>query len=652
MASGLWVDLYELTMASVYFERRKNIKAVFELFIRSSRRPFYLLFGVREALNYAKSLRFSQEDISFLRSLELFSEDFLAYLKKFKFSGNIFSQSDGSIVFAREPLLRVEADLIEAQILESALLNIINVHTTLATKSARVVLAAKGRKIYDFSLRRTLGREASLIAAKSAYLAGAGGTSNILAGKLYGIPVVGTMAHSFVMSFSREIEAFKLFVDKFPGKAILLLDTYDLRNGLNNAVHIAKYLKKNYKSRLLGVRIDSGDLIEQSKYIRSVLDFEGLVNTLILASGDLDEYKIKKLISANAPIDAFGVGTNMGVSSDLPFTDAVYKICGIRRFNENFLPVMKLSQKKSSLPFAKQVIRSFGRKVMEKDTIYLDKGSNYQRGLLKKVMAKGEVTTDFPDLESLRKSVLKNLSSLPQELKDLNDGFQYPVILEPKLKEKINSVRSLISKRALQCSTVFFDIDTQFDFLSPEGRLYVPHSEEILPKIKRLLKFAEEKGILVISSADSHKKNDPEFEKFPAHCLKNSRGSKKLKETLLKKYISLSLGRKYSWEYLEQIKGSYAQIIIEKNALNLFTVPAARELLDIIFPCRVYVFGVATEYCVKEAVLTLAGEVDEVFVVEDAVKEVNIKEKDKTFLQFRKNNVKFIDTESVLKMSD
>jgi len=430
LSSGIWIDLYELTMASVYFKYRSKTEASFELFLRSNQRPFYLLLGVEEAIKHILDFRFSKEDIAYLSSLKKFDDEFLKYLKNFQFKGTVWAQEDGTVIFPEEPILRVQGSLIESQILESALLNIMNLYLTLATKAARVVMSASGRKVFDFSLRRTQGQEASLAAAKSAYVAGVESTSNLLAGKVYGIPVIGTMAHSYIMSFSREIESFKFFADTFPENLVLLIDTYDIKTGLDNAVRIAKYLKRTKKGKLLGVRIDSGNLVELSKYIRATLDLAGLVDTSVIASGNLDEYQISALISSFAPIDSFGVGTHMGTSSDMPYADVVYKICELSNPQGKFIPVMKLSGNKSTRPFSKQVVRKYKDSIMEKDVIVFFPGTGQKNSLLKKFINKGSLVAGFKDIHALRNFATKNIKKLPEDFKDINKKPVYPVIFD------------------------------------------------------------------------------------------------------------------------------------------------------------------------------------------------------------------------------
>lgn len=348
-------------------------------------------------------------------------------------------------------LMMVSANLIEAQIIESALLNKVNLATTLATKAGRIVLAAAGKKVYDFSLRRTQGIDASLAAAKYSYIAGAKGTSNVYAGFTYGIPVSGTMAHSFVMSFDREIDSFRAFARTLPSKSILLVDTYNVKKGIASVIKVTKTLKSE-NINILGIRLDSGNLAADAKYARRQLDKAGLKKIGIFASGDLDEYRIEKLIQKNAPIDAFGVGTRMGCSADMPYSDTIYKLVEIRKNNKDFTPAMKLSKNKATLPSRKQVFRNFNKKgIMIKDSIGLEKEKLSGKKLLKKLMVEGRRLYKTKGLDEKQAIFFKKTHSLPAGLKTVKSNYFYPVNISPKLKaltEKlITEINSRISSK-------------------------------------------------------------------------------------------------------------------------------------------------------------------------------------------------------------
>ncbi|MFH0876773.1 MAG: nicotinate phosphoribosyltransferase [Candidatus Omnitrophota bacterium] len=444
---SLLVDFYELAMAQSYFRHRIKTQATFDLFVRRlpKNRAFLVLAGVADVLRYLRNLKFDQHSLDYLERLG-FQEDFLTHLGKLRFHGDVWAMPEGAVFFANEPVLRLTGALIELQIAESFCLNAINFSTMIATKAARIVEAARGRDVYDFSLRRTHGIDAALKAARSSALAGFSGTSNVLASKLYGIRAVGTMAHSFVMSFSSEAESFKAFFETFPDKCILLVDTYDTAEGIRNAIRIAR----DFKARghvLKGIRLDSGDLCLLSKIARKLLDTAGFKETKILASGDLDEYKIELLMQKRAPIDAFGVGTKMGVSADAPSLDVIYKISEVSNSDGVFFPVMKLSRGKASLPGRKQVFRIFDKNgFFEKDIIGLE-SERLGVPLLKQVVRAGEPVSRQSPLEAIRKDVAANLGCLKRPYKVLRHGAVYPVQVSPRLKKLMQGLATELKTR-------------------------------------------------------------------------------------------------------------------------------------------------------------------------------------------------------------
>jgi nicotinate phosphoribosyltransferase len=432
---SLLTDLYELTMCASYFDNKRTGAATFDLFIRKlpPNRSYYVFAGLEQALLYLKNIRFNAEQINFLKE-KGFKQDFLDYLRQFKFSGEVWAIPEGTIVFADEPLIRVTAPIIEAQLVESFLLNTVNLQTMITTKASRVVHAAQGRAVIEFGLRRTHGADAAMKAARCSYIAGCDGTSSVLAGMKYGIPVFGTMAHSYVMFFSNEVEAFKAFVKTFPKASTLLIDTFDNIKGAENAATIAKQLEKK-GLQLSGVRIDSGDLAEVSKKVRRILDAKGLSYVKIFASGDLDEYKIEDLLRRGAKIDSFGVGTRMSTSEDRPYVDIIYKLSEKMDKTGNFVPTMKLSQRKITVPARKQVYRvkdKAGNFV--KDIIALHDEEVEGTPLLVKVMEHGEMVYQLPTLAQIRKNASENLSKLPAKYKQLKGAARYPIALSPRLK--------------------------------------------------------------------------------------------------------------------------------------------------------------------------------------------------------------------------
>ena len=448
--SALLLDLYELTMAQGYWKAKKgSLQATFDLFVRRlpGNRGYLINAGLEDILDYIDNLRFSSQDITYLKKQDLFTDDFLDYLAQFKFSGSIWAMPEGEIFFANEPVIRVTANIIEAQILESFLLNTINLQSMIASKASRVVLAARDRKVFDFALRRTHGQDAALKVARSSYLAGFEGTSNVLAGKIYEIPIAGTMAHSYVMCFKKELNSFLSYAQSFPHKTTLLVDTYNTKRGMENAIKVGLMLKKQ-GYRLSGVRLDSGDLVFQSKMARKMLDDAGFREVEVFASGNLDEYKICELQKKGASIDNFGVGTKMGVSEDAPSLDVIYKISEVMDHERNFLPTMKLSQAKTTLPGRKQVCRLFdSRGEFLKDILGLEGEKIEGQPLLREVVREGKIIYTKPTLNQIRDFTRKNLSALGGKYKRLIQPAVYPVIISRQLKNLIRDLSSQIKTR-------------------------------------------------------------------------------------------------------------------------------------------------------------------------------------------------------------
>ncbi len=354
--AALFTDLYELTMAASYFREGMNDEATFSLFVRRlpPKRSFLVAAGLEDVVRFLLDFRFSEDAVGYLRSLGQFPEDFLDALTTLRFTGTVRAVPEGTPVFADEPLLEVTAPLIEAQLVEAAVMNLCHLHTVQASKAARVVLAARGRPVVDFGLRRTHGVAAGLTAARAAFIAGAAMTSNVLAAMHYGIPPAGTMAHSYVQAFPHEIDAFRAFARTFPAGPTLLIDTYDTIAAAHKAVVVARELAARGQ-RLAGVRLDSGDIPALAREVRRIFDAAGLSDVRIFVSGGLDEEIIEDYLDAGAPIDAFGVGTRMNVSADAPYLDMAYKLVQYGGRN-----VAKLSPGKATWPDAKQVWRRRG----------------------------------------------------------------------------------------------------------------------------------------------------------------------------------------------------------------------------------------------------------------------------------------------------
>jgi len=444
---SMLTDLYELAMCASYSDNKKSEPATFDLFIRRlpPNRSYFLFAGLEQVLLFLEKVRFNEEHINFLKK-QGFKDEFLDYLRNFKFTGEVWSIPEGTIVFPNESLIRVTAPIIEAQLIETFILNTVNLQTTIATKASRVVSAAKGRPVIEFGLRREHGTDAGMKVARCSYMAGCNGTSNVLAGMKYGIPIFGTMAHSFVMLFEREIDSFRAFVKTFPDKSTLLIDTFDDIKGAEKAVIVAKELEER-GFKLGGVRLDSGDLPELSKKVRELLNGNGLKYVKIFASGDLDEYKVEELLMEGAKIDAFGVGTKMGTSADRPYVDIIYKLSEKMNEKGEFSPIMKLSKGKATLPGRKQVFRfKDERSNFVKDVIALEDEKINGEPLLVKVMEKGKIIYDLPSLETIRKRALESLSKLPDKYKKLKGAPRYPVELSLELKKLMKKLRGKLKK--------------------------------------------------------------------------------------------------------------------------------------------------------------------------------------------------------------
>ena len=443
---SLLTDFYELTMCQGYFENRRTETATFDLFIRRlpSNRSYFVFAGLEQALLFLQSIRFTHEQIDYLRTRAL-SEGFLDYVEDFRFTGEVWAVAEGTVVFPNEPLIRVTAPVIEAQIVETFLLNTVNLQTMIATKASRVVCAARSKPVVEFGLRRTQGTDAAMKAARCSYLAGCSGTSNVLAGMVYDIPVFGTMAHSYVMFFDSEIDAFRAFARVFPDTSTLLIDTYDDLAGAENAAIVAKELEST-GHHLDAVRLDSGDLAEISKKVRATLDRRGLKYVKIFASGDLDEYKLEKLVGDGAPIDAFGVGTRMSTSSDRPYVDVVYKLSG-KVEEDAFVPAMKLSRGKVTLPGRKHIFRQKDRMNQYKcDVIGFEEESIEGTHLLFKVMENGKIVADLPTLHEIRETALCNMVELPSQYKKIRNSPRYPVHLSLRLTQATRQVTSMLRR--------------------------------------------------------------------------------------------------------------------------------------------------------------------------------------------------------------
>jgi nicotinate phosphoribosyltransferase len=432
--NALLTDLYELTMAAGYFHAGKTHEvATFELTVRRlpPNRNFVIAAGLPRVVEYLTNLTFTEDEITYLYGLPQFAHcraDFWDYLREFHFTGDLFAVPEGTPLFAGEPMLTLRAPMVEAQIPETYLLAALSFETLIASKAARVVAAAAGRPVIEFGTRRAHTAEAGILGARAAYIGGCAGTSNTVAGFRYGIPVSGTSAHSWVMSFACEVEAFRKLQSILGEQTVQLLDTYDVAEGARHAAKVGR--------PLAAVRLDSGDLLAHSRQTRAILDEAGLRDVKIMASGDLDEFKIRDLLAAGAPIDSFGVGTQLAVSADAPNLSAVYKMAeldieGIKRFTA------KYSEEKPSLPGSKQIFRDVAR-----DVIARSGECGRGEALLRPVMLGGQLIEPLPTVEQARARAEQMLAALPPALRELETAEPWPVILSRELKALIEQTRA------------------------------------------------------------------------------------------------------------------------------------------------------------------------------------------------------------------
>jgi nicotinate phosphoribosyltransferase len=410
-------------MAQSYLENGKTKPAVFSLFIRRlpKNRSFLVAAGLETLLEKIKNFRFTEEELNYLENLKIFSKNFLDYLENYRFSGDIYAVNEGKIIFENEPLIQVEANLPDAQILETLIINIIHFQTLIASKAARSFIVSGGKRVIDFGFRRAHGIEAGVYAARAAYIAGIDSTSNLEAGKNFGIPVVGTMAHSYVMVFDSEEEAFKCFAKSFPKMPIFLIDTYDT---LSAAKKVVKLAKEGVKA--IAVRIDSGDLVKLSKKVREILDEAGLNDVKIIVSGGLDEHDIKKLMDEKAPVDIFAVGTKLVTSADQPYLDIAYKLV-----EYDGKPKFKLSPGKATFPYKRQIIRHYLQNgIMNYDELVRFNEEVEGEKLVFKVVEKGKIVYTFKSLKEIKETFLEEIKKLPESLKTLDAPTQkYKVII-------------------------------------------------------------------------------------------------------------------------------------------------------------------------------------------------------------------------------
>ena len=462
----LLTDLYELTMMQGYFETQENQTVIFDVFFRENpnKGGYSIMAGVDQVIDYIKNLNFSYEDVDYLRGLGLFSEDFLHYLSGFHFSGDIYAIPEGSVIFPREPLIKVVAPIMEAQLVETAILTIINHQCLIATKASRVVYAAQGDGIMEFGLRRAQGPDAGLYGARAAVIGGCVGTSNVLAGEMFDVPVMGTHAHSWIMTFKDEYTAFKEYARLYPDACTLLVDTYDtLKSGVPNAIRVFKELREaGIKPKSYGIRLDSGDLAYLSKKARKMLDDAGFPDAVIAASNDLDEYLIHDLKMQGAAITSWGVGTNLITSKDCPSFGGVYKLAAIQNAEGQFIPKIKISEntEKITNPGNKTIYRIFDKETHmlradlicfvdevydpEEDLLLFDPNATWKKTLLKggtytmkellqPIFIHGECKYESPSVKEIAAFCKEEKATLWDETKRLFNPHKVYVDLSQKL---------------------------------------------------------------------------------------------------------------------------------------------------------------------------------------------------------------------------
>ena len=436
-ASALLTDLYQLTMVQAYLEQGMEECAVFEFFVRRlpAHRNFLLAVGLEQVLTFLSGLHITQEELTWLKQTNRFSPALLRYLETLRFTGDVDAMPEGTLFFPNEPILRVVAPMPQAQIVETRIMNLLNFQTMIASKAARSVLVAGHKPVIDFGLRRAHGAEAGLLAARASYLAGFAGTATVLAGMEYGITIYGTMAHSFVQAHKDESAAFEHFAHAQPDNVVLLIDTYDTEAAAQRVVTLAPQLKAK-GIPVKGVRLDSGDLADHARKVRRILDEGGLRDTQILASGNLDEYRLRDLVLSGAPIDSFAVGTAMTTSSDAPSLDCAYKL---QEYAGR--PCRKRSEGKATWPGCKQVYRRSnqdGR--LDHDIVTTLTDRQEGEPLLQPVMKDGRRLAPPPALETVRQQIARQLTRLPDSLRQLDEGTAYDVRISRALHELADSV--------------------------------------------------------------------------------------------------------------------------------------------------------------------------------------------------------------------
>lgn len=662
--SGLLTDLYELTMAAGYFQNHFQAKATFELFVRHlpDNRNYLVAAGLEQALEFLENVRFSGSEIEYLRALPLFRHvrpEFFEYLEGLRFSGDVWAMPEGTIFFPGEPLLRVTAPIIEAQLMETSLLSAVHLQTLIASKAARVTAAAAGRPVIEFGSRRAHGIEAGVLAARAAFIGGCEGTSNSYAGYRFGIPVFGTQAHSWIMAHEDEATAFNNFLQVFPEGSTLLVDTYEVRPAIESII------ARGRKPR--GIRLDSGDVLADSIWAHERFKAAGWDDVQIFISGDLNEDRIKEILEHGGCADSFGVGTALSTSSDSPSVGVIYKLVEIE-FPNHIRSTAKFSVGKKTYPGRKQVFRFSKDGRYSHDLIGLeDENMPGAQMLLVQVMRDGkrlQVGGEDPvaNARVARQHFLGCRLCLPAGLQQLSPAEQaFPVRYSDRLEQLCSTVRKTVMTvprmpilRVADLrsrNTIFWEVDVQADFMFADGKLYVPGAERIIPNIGRLVDLSRQNKVFLISETDAHSATDSEMQEWPLHCLKGAPGAEIIPEG--RALNCLVIPNQAGFTLPESLE-TYQQVVLEKNTLDVFDNPKTDPLLErlqhkVFDPdVEFIIFGVATEYCVRCTVEGLLRRGRRVAIVTDAVESIDRVKGRETVLKLQSCGARLTTTAEVL----
>lgn len=665
--SGLLTDLYELTMAAGYFQSHFQGRATFELFVRHlpNHRNYLVAAGLEQALEYLENVRFSHAEIGYLHGLPLFRHvhpGFFEYLADFRFAGDVWAMPEGTIFFPGEPLLRVTGPIIEAQLMETSLLSAVHLQTLIASKAARVTTAAAGRPVIEFGSRRAHGIEAGVLAARASFIGGCEGTSNTYAGYRFGIPVFGTQAHSWIMAHEDESVAFSNFLEVFPERSTLLVDTYDVRAAIDKIIASGK------KPR--GIRLDSGDVLADSIWARERFKAMGWDDVQIFVSGDLNEDRITEMLRLGGCADSFGVGTALSTSADAPSVGVLYKLVEVE-FHDHVRSTAKFSVEKKTYPGRKQVFRFSTDERYSHDVIGLENETfPGAEPLLIPVMRDGkrlQVAERDPVANALtaRQRFIEGRRRLSPEVVQLSPSdHPYPVAYSDRLEKLCNEVRKTVTKSpATQAaatagtrspSTIFWEVDVQADFMFPGGKLYVPGAEKIIANVDRLVELARHDQVFLISETDAHSPDDPEMRDWPLHCLRGTPGAEIIPEALALNCLVIPNQRAFA---LPQNLEGYQQVVLEKNTLDVFDNPNTDVLLRRLAQAaprpfdpnvEFVIFGVATEYCVRCTTAGLLRRGRRVSIVADAIESIDREKGRKTLEELQSRGARLITTTEAL----